>query len=120
MKNLILEEVNRINYLSNYNTLLTSKENKGFVIIEGPAWLKDALMADKDVISAFKGEGALLSKLNVQVKEYGKFKTLTNPNDILLAIRDGKLSLKELARINSTLFKDTKNVKLSNILAKSR
>jgi hypothetical protein len=116
MKNIILEEINRFRFLSNYDNSKTSVEN-GDILIEGvpgEALLK-ALESEKGLASTFRDELSAVGKLGVQTRD---LKILKTPEEIIDAIKAGKIEAADLGKINWTVFKNTKDAKLGEALSK--
>jgi len=116
MKNIILEEINRFRFLSNYDNSKTSVEN-GVNLnegIPGEALLK-ALESDRGFLSSFKGELDSMKELGVQTRD---LKTLKTSEAIIDAIKAGKLEPAELGRVNWAVLKNTKDAKLAETLTK--
>ena len=116
MKNIILEEINRFRFLSNYDNSKTSVEN-GVNLTEGipgEALLK-ALESDRALARSFRDELSSVGKLGIQTRD---LKLLKTPEEIIEAIKAGKIEVTDLGKINWTIFKNTKDAKLSEILSK--
>jgi hypothetical protein len=116
MKNIILEEINRFRFLSNYDNSKTSVENEVNITegIPGEALLK-ALEGDRAVAKSFRSELSSVGKLGIQTRD---LKLLKTPEEIIEAIKAGKIEVTDLGKINWTIFKNTKDAKLSEILSK--
>ena len=116
MKNIILEEINRFRFLSNYDNSKTSVENKVNLTegIPGEALLK-ALESDRGIATSFRDELSSMKDLGIQTRE---LKTLKTAEEIVDAIKLGKLEPIELGRVNWAVLKNTKDAKLAEILTK--
>lgn len=116
MKNILIEEINRFRFLSNYDNSKTSVENQVNLIegIPGEALLK-ALESDRAFESMFKDEISSMKNIGLQSKD---LKLLKTPEEIIDAIRGQKLSVTELGRLNGELLRTTKDRNLAEILAK--
>lgn len=116
MKNIILEEINRFRFLSNYDNSKTSVENEVNITegIPGEALLK-ALEGDRAVAKSFRSELSSVGKLGIQTRD---LKLLKTPEEIIEAIKAGKIEVTDLGKINWAIFKNTKDAKLSEILSK--
>lgn len=116
MKNIILEEINRFRFLSNYDNAKTSVENivKLTEGLPGESLLK-ALESDRGFLSSFKGELDSMKDLGIQTRD---LKTLKTSEAIIDAIKAGKLEPAELGRVNWAVLKNTKDAKLAETLTK--
>jgi hypothetical protein len=116
MKNIILEEINRFRFLSNYDNAKTSVENIVNLTegLPGEALLR-ALESDRGFLSSFKGELDSMKELGVQSRD---LKTLKTSEAIIDAIKAGKLEPAELGRVNWAVLKNTKDAKLAETLTK--
>ena len=96
MKNIILEEINRFRFLSNYDNAKTSVENivKLTEGLPGESLLK-ALESDRGFLSSFKGELDSMKDLGIQTRD---LKTLKTSEAIIDAIKAGKLEPAELGK----------------------
>ena len=120
-KKILLEEINRIKYISSYDSRETSEENRINILERGgegrEVWrgFQELLRTDREVFSAFKSELEGLMKTLKVVTEDGK--QLKNADEVLRAIRDGKIALESMVDIGAMTFKSTKNAKLIEALA---
>lgn len=116
MKNIILEEINRFRFLSNYDNSKTSVENSVNLTegLPGESLLR-ALESDRGFLSSFKGELDSMKELGVQTRD---LKTLKTSEAIIDAIKAGKLEPAELGRVNWAVLKNTKDAKLAETLTK--
>jgi len=120
-KKILLEEINRIKYISSYDSRETSEENKINILErfgEGrEVWrgFQELLRTDREAFSAFKSELEGLMKTLKVVTEDGK--QLKTADEVLRAIRDGKIALESMVDIGAMTFKSTQNVKLIDALA---
>jgi hypothetical protein len=116
MKNIILEEINRFRFLSNYDNSKTSVENSVNLTegIPGEALLR-ALESDRGFLSSFREELDSMKDLGVQTRD---LKTLKTSEAIIDAIKAGKLEPIELGRVNWAVLKNTKDAKLAETLTK--
>ena len=120
-KKILLEEINRIKYISSYDSRETSEENKINILErfgEGrEVWrgLQDLIRVDREAFSAFKSELEGIMKSLKVVTEDGR--QLKNVDEVLMAIRDGKIALESMVDIGAMTFKQTQNAKLIEALA---
>ena len=120
-KKILLEEINRIKYISSYDSRETSEENKINILErfgEGrEVWrgFQELLRTDREAFSAFKSELEGLMKTLKVVTEDGK--QLKTADEVLRAIRDGKIALESMVDIGAMTFKSTQNAKLIEALA---
>lgn len=120
-KKILLEEIKRIKYISSYDSRETSEENRINILErfgEGrEVWrgFQELIRTDRDAFSAFKSELQGIMKSLKVVTEDGR--TLKNVDEVLIAIRDGKISLQSMVDIGASTFKSTQNVKLIEALA---
>jgi hypothetical protein len=120
-KKILLEEINRIKYISSYDSRETSEENRINILERGgegrEVWrgFQELLRTDREAFSAFKSELEGIMKTLKVVTEDGK--QLKNADDVLRAIRDGKIALESMVDIGAMTFKQTQNVKLMEALA---
>ena len=95
MEKLILEDINRIKYISSYNLIKTSEENK-INLIERDLFrgIKDLLGTDRAVFSSFKGELDVILSTNKNLKIFASDgKQLKTSSEVLSAIKTDSLSL---------------------------
>lgn len=120
-KKILLEEINRIKYISSYDSRETSEENRMNILErfgEGrEVWrgFQELIRTDREAFSAFKSELEGLMKSLKVVTEDGR--QLKNVDEVLKAIRDGKIALESMVDIGAMTFKSTQNVKLIEALA---
>jgi len=118
MKNIIIEEINRIKFLSGYDLSKTSKEN--FTIIsEQVRGLIDALRGDAELAREFRTE---LQSVEKQLLKFGGVmtkdgKSLKSIDEIIGALKDGKLSNAERMKVKWSVYTNTKNKKLISAIA---
>lgn len=124
MRELINEEIKRFIILSKYNTSKTASENsinednvRGAV--DAGRGLLKALEADRALSSELRSEIEGLSK---QLSKYGGITTkegrqLKTAEEILDAVKGGKLVPAELGRFNMTIFRETTNPTISTAIA---
>jgi hypothetical protein len=121
-KKLILEDIQRIMLLSNYNMDMTLSENT--TILEQRTLYSD-------VLKAFSKDGAVVKELTLLMKDAkfmnelkgGKLfdkagKELRTFQDVVGAAKRGTITEKELARFNWAVFKSTPNKAIRIELAK--
>ena len=120
-KKILLEEINRIKYISSYDSRETSEENRMNILErfgEGrEVWrgFQELIRTDREAFSAFKSELEGIMKSLKVVTEDGR--QLKNVDEVLKAIRDGKIALESMVDIGAMTFKSTQNVKLIEALA---
>jgi len=120
-KKILLEEINRIKYISSYDSRETSEENRVNILErfgEGrEVWrgFQELLRTDREVFSAFKSELEGIVKTLKVVTEDGK--QLKTADEVLRAIRDGKIALESMVDVGAMTFKTTQNAKLIEALA---
>ena len=120
-KKILLEEINRIKYISSYDSRETSEENRMNILErfgEGrEVWrgFQELIRTDREAFSAFKSELEGIMKSLKVVTEDGR--QLKNVDEVLKAIRDGKIALESMVDIGAMTFKSTQNVKLIDALA---
>jgi hypothetical protein len=120
-KKILLEEINRIKYISSYDSRETSEENKINILErfgEGrEVWrgFQELLRTDREAFSAFKSELESIMKSLKVVTEDGK--QLKNADEVLRAISSGKIAIESMVDIGAMTFKQTQNVKLMEALA---
>lgn len=124
MKELINEEIKRFILLSKYNTSKTASENsinednvRG--AIDAGRGLLKALEADRALSGELRSEIEGLSK---ELSRYGGITTkegkqLKTAEEILDAVKGGKLAPAELGRFNMTIFRETTNPAISKAIA---
>jgi hypothetical protein len=118
-KKLILEDIQRIMLLSNYNMDMTLSENT--TILENRALYSD-------VLKAFSKDGAVVKELTLLMKDAkfmselkgGKLfdkagKELRTFQEVVGAAKRGTITEKELARFNWAVFKSTPNKSLLDV-----
>jgi hypothetical protein len=115
MKKELLEEITRIKFISNYNSEFTSDENKQTLIEQTlrtairDASLLRGLMSDiEKVLSSEIRGGAFVTKDLKQVKTADK---------IIEALRLGKFSNQEYARLSWNIFRKTDNPAIMKTIA---
>ena len=119
MEKLILEDINRIKYISSYNLIKTSEENK-INLIERDLFrgIKDLLGTDRAVFSSFKGELDVILSTNKNLKIFASDgKQLKTSSEVLSAIKTDSLSLQSTIDVFAETFKQTKNQKIINATA---
>jgi hypothetical protein len=116
MKKIILEEINRFRFLSNYDNSKTSDENSVNLTegVPGESLLK-ALESDRELASTFRDELSSVGKLGIQTRDLRLLKT---PEEIIEAIKGGKIEAADLGKINWAVLKNTKDAKLAETLTK--
>ena len=115
MKKELLEEIRRIKFISNYNSEFTSEENKQTLIEQGfRSIIRDTsqlrgLMSDieKVLSSEIKG-GAFVTK---------DLKQLKTADEIIEALRLGKLAPAEQGRLSWNIFRKTDNPVIMKAIA---
>lgn len=116
MKNIIIEDINRIKFLSGYDLSKTSKEN--YIIISEQGLIK-ALIGDAELVRELRTElqsieKQLFSRFGITTKDG---KSLKSVDEVIKALKDGKLADAERMRVKRTLFYNTKNDKLIAAIA---
>ncbi len=118
-KKILIEELNRIKYISNYNLSHTSEENKK-IILERNA-LRDFLSTARgsevvrgEVESILKAGGI---ELKTAKSALGGERTLFKASEVLKAVREGKLASESLAELKGVMMKNTKDRELMNAIA---
>lgn len=121
MENKILEELKRIKLLSNYDSKLTLSENysildeREIVSEQTQAFLKQgsrqlAKTVARDIDAIFKSfKGGLKSVDNVALK---------NGDEVVKAIKAGKLAPAALGKVNMGLFRQTQDAGLKSAIAR--
>ncbi len=116
---ILLEEIKRIHFISNYNLLKTSVENKE-IIYERPVF-KDFLTSTRGT-EVVRGEiESILKAGTVDFKtaknSLGGQKTLKKTSDILKALKEGRLAESSVADLKSVMMKNTTNKDLMTSIA---
>lgn len=116
MKNIIIEDINRIKFLSGYDLSKTSKEN--YIIISEQGLLK-ALIGDAELVREFRTE---LQSIEKQLFRVGGIttkdgKSLKSVDEVIKALKDGKLADTERMKVKWTVYRNTKNDKLIAAIA---
>lgn len=107
-KNIILEEVNRMKLLFSYDSSKTLTENVE-VVSEQASALKSLFKADAAVArTAAREIEAGMAGLKGGITRMDGV-VLKNADDIVKAVKAGKLAPAELGKVNTALFKNTKN-----------
>jgi hypothetical protein len=120
-KKILLEEINRIKLISSYNSRDTSEENKINILErfgEGrEVWkgFQDLIRTDREAFNDFRSELENIVKSMKVVAEDGR--QLKTADEVLRAIRDGKIALDSMVDIGAMTFKQTQNVKIMEALA---
>jgi len=107
-KNVILEEINRMKLLFSYDSSRTLTENVD-VVSEQVSALKNLFKADAAVArtAAREIEAGMAGLKGGVTRMDGVL--LKNADDIVKAVKAGKLAPAELGRVNTALFKNTTN-----------
>ena len=119
MKKLILEDINRIKYISSYNLVKTSEENK-INLIERDLFrgFKDLLGADAGAFRSFKGEIDMMLSPSKNLKIFASDgKQLKTTNEVMVALRTDRISAQSMLEISAETFKQTNNQKIINAIA---
>lgn len=119
MEKIILEDINRIKYISSYNLIKTSEENK-INLIERDLFrgFKDLLGTDAGAFRSFKGEIDMMLSPSKNLKIFASDgKQLKTTNEVLVALRMDRISAKSMMEISAETFKQTKNQKIINTIA---
>jgi len=122
---IILEEIRRINYISNYKLNETSEENKKYINEStgtgGINALRD-LLATREGTAALRSEfeAALSSGLEVRtIRDVGgTSKKLTKASEILKALKDNRVSEQSLLDLKGYVFTNSKNPSIIEAVAK--
>ena len=122
-KNLLLEEISRINYISKYNLNETSVENSKVILEyfrEGLSAFRD-LAATREGASILRGEIEAVLKSGKEIKAVSEFgrelKTLTKASDVLKAIKENRITTESLLSLKGSIFKNTKDVRVIDAIA---
>ena len=113
MEKLILEDINRIKYISSYNLIKTSEENK-INLMERDYFrgFKDLLGTDAGAFRSFKGEIDMMLSPSKNLKIFASDgKQLKTTNEVLNALRMDRISVQSMIEISAETFKQTKNQK---------
>ena len=119
MEKLILEDINRIKYISSYNLIKTSEENK-INLMERDYFrgFKDLLGTDAGAFRSFKGEIDMMLSPSKNLKIFASDgKQLKTTNEVLNALRMDRISVQSMIEISAETFKQTKNQKIINTIA---
>lgn len=108
-RKIILEEINRIRYISEYSLGKTSVENLKIVT----EWREfRELLMTRDGVNAVRSEiESILKSGNIEIRAIkdigGGTEILTRSSDILKAIKDGRLTDQSLLELKGTIFQTT-------------
>ncbi len=115
-KNLILEELNRFREIVNYDTKKTNSENV-LTISEQEGAIRDIFMADREALGALSKESSLIFKDLRRPILTTTGKELRTIEEVLRALKEGRLSPAESGRFYWSVFKTTENKAIKNITA---
>lgn len=119
---ILLEEINRIKLISNYNLNKTSIENQK-IIFE-----RNMSREFKTFLDSARGTEVVRSELETILKQggieiktlkdpLGGVRTLTKPSEILKALKEGKLAESSIVDIKVTMYKNTQSSELIKAIA---
>jgi hypothetical protein len=119
MKNIIIEEINRIKFLSGYDSSKTSKENFTIISEQSARGLLKTLVGDAELAREFRLE---LQSVEKQLFRVGGIttkdgKSLKSVDEVIKALKDGKLADAERMKVKWTVYNNTKNDKLIAAIA---
>jgi len=121
-KKILQEEINRIRLISNYDSKKTSIENSNQLLeIFGGGSSKvfktfqELLFADREAFSAFRSDLKLIMKRTKLTNYLGL--ELKTTDDVIRAIKDGKLSKNSMKSLGKETFLITKNPKIISSIA---
>lgn len=107
MKKELLEEIRRIKFISNYNSEFTSEENKQTLIEQGFR----SIIRDTSQLRGLMSdiEKVLSSEIKGGVFKTKDLKTLKTADEVIDALRLGKLAPAEQGRLSWNIFRKTDN-----------
>lgn len=125
MRNELLEEINRFRLLSGYQNKSTLTENAENLLINegigtdlGRLFVKDAA-ASREAVKALE-VGLKDSKLvggGIRIEKAGKNVISKDADEIIAAVKDGRIAAEELGKVNVSLMKNTTNQTIKEAVA---
>ena len=115
-KRIILEEIRRINYISNYKLNETSVENKQYINER----YGDGISALRDLVSTREGAAILRTEFEAALQSGMELRTiggagsnakkLTKASEILKAIKEERIAEQSLLDLKAYMFTNSKNI----------
>jgi hypothetical protein len=121
MEKKLLTEIEKFKLLSNYDNNRTLNENHSTIISED-GLTRDILKTTSSELQAAKTELKAAMSADRNLLKGGvtdsKGLRLTSADDIITALKDNKLTGRDLGDVNKALFKSTNSVAIKNAIAK--
>lgn len=119
---ILLEELKRIKFISNYSLEKTSVENTNLVSEQVFRDLKSFLSTSRGS-EVVRGEiETILKQGGLEIKTaksaLGGERVLTKSSEILKALKEGKLAESSIANLKGAMFKNTKDIELMESIAR--
>jgi len=119
---ILLEEINRIKLISNYDLNRTSIENEEIILERNMSREFRAFLETTRGTEVVRGElETILKQGGIEIKTLkdplGGVRTLTKPSEILKAFKEGKLAENSVVDLKNAMFKNSKSSELIKALA---